>query len=420
MTDSCALCRTVSEVAGIHVSHLPTSTTGDEGWDRFSFTIKLEDFKRKIEEKELLLCVRFSVDGREWWDSNLGDNYRFNFRKVKPARRSRMFEIGSSTGADSPPHRAIPFPTPPLPGMRASGFGRATGWNFPGMGSPNASPSKGVLGTVNRPSPPAVPSEPSPDVPAFRVAGATTISSPPAFPVPKLPDVHDHLKLKAYCAPTLPLSPPKEDLPVIRTPSKDDVPELEPSRGRQPAMSMVINGQYATTLPLPFENKRGHERRRSWGGEVVDDETMPTWRESTGDSPPIVSTVVQTAEPGNVSSNSASHQGEDFGRAGSSAASSQAAKGLDLFTPPSSALSTPPLPNMLPVPESPSTASASPVSETGSPAEGEFSLPEVVIDGNERDRRLEDAAQNRSQPNEGGIHSPSYKEFVSLVGRYLA
>lgn len=365
----------------MHVAHLSAQTTGDEGWDRFTFSIKLEDFRRTLTEKRLMMCIRFSVEGKEWWDSGVGGgNYNFTFKKYKPVRRQRaMFEVGGD--ADSPPVRQAALSTPPVPGMRASGFGRATGWNFPGMGSPSISPSKGVLGQSNRPSPPP---GPSPDVPAFR---GTSFQAPP------MPNVHEHLSLKGYCAPS-PMSPPKEDLPIIKTPNKDDV---ESPRDR--SVSIVTSDKPATLAPV--SQGKGHERRRSWGGEIVDD-SQSIWTESTtSDSPPVMS------DGGNVRSRDRT----DFEKVDPEAPLSPAGHGLDLFTPPSSALSTPPLGNSMQVtPESPSTDSTS-LSVTPSPPRSTVVLPEVVIDGSERDRHMEDRA-NAMQGNTSGIHSPGYKEFV--------
>ena len=377
--------RTVSEVSGLHVVHLPASSTGDEGWDRFSFSIKLEDFRRKLEEKRLVMCIRFSVEGKEWWDSgSQGGNYNFTFKKYKPIRRQRaMFEVGGE--AESPPVRQAALTTPPVPGMRASGFGRATGWNFPGMGSPSNSPSKGVLGQSNRPSPPP---GPSPDTPAFRNT---------AFQAPPMPDVHEHLSLKGYCAPSLPTSPPKEDIPIIKTPAKDDT---EPPRGRP--TNIISSDKPATLAPEP--RGKGHERRRSWGGEVVDD-SPPVWTESTSGSAPVKMDGGETATRDEV----------DFQKVDPEAPLSPAVQGLDLFSPPSSALSTPPLGNSLQVtPESPLTDSTSP-SVTPSPPRSNVILPEVVIDGNERDRHLEDRARAMQENDNSGIHSPGYKEFVSCA-----
>lgn len=294
--------QTVSEVSGTHVNHLPPTTTGGTGWDRFSFAIKLEDFKRKLDERELLLCIRFSVEGKEWWDANDGNNYRFGFKRTKKMNK-RVFESEAAAA-----RRAAVLPTPPLPGTRGSGFGRHTGWNYPGMGTvdPSGTPL-GVLGTVNK-------------------------APEPVYSAPSPPDVHEHLMLKAYCAPAPPLSPPKEKT-------------CHPESPRKPSSS-VVGGQFATLAPPTG----GHSRRRSWGGEGM---------------------------------------GEDVDWTEGPAPESSKQPPVSLFTPPSSNMSSPP--NPVGVPESPSTATSSPSSSDSSPPRSNnvISLPDVVIDPQEQDQMVE-------------------------------
>ncbi|KIP02125.1 carbohydrate-binding module family 21 protein, partial [Phlebiopsis gigantea 11061_1 CR5-6] len=100
--------QTTSEVACRHVVSLPglpppfprpaRPTLGDvagqlaEGaedpslqWDRFSFTIRLEDYEAKLSERTLFLVARFAAcHGAlgEFWDNNRGANYRVGFRRA--------------------------------------------------------------------------------------------------------------------------------------------------------------------------------------------------------------------------------------------------------------------------------------------------------------------------------------------------
>ncbi|CUA69731.1 hypothetical protein RSOLAG22IIIB_08652 [Rhizoctonia solani] len=67
--------QTTSEVSARYVD------TVAEGVDRFGFTIKLGDVLHRIEEKTLFIAVRYTVDGREIWDSNHGQNYQVAFSK---------------------------------------------------------------------------------------------------------------------------------------------------------------------------------------------------------------------------------------------------------------------------------------------------------------------------------------------------
>ena len=98
--------QTVSEVSAHYVhslSFLPSyispslsaSTPDDsgsqmaEGWDRFTFTIRLEDYAHSLTARTILLAAHYrinstypipgSTDG-EWWDNNGGSNYRVGFR----------------------------------------------------------------------------------------------------------------------------------------------------------------------------------------------------------------------------------------------------------------------------------------------------------------------------------------------------
>lgn len=65
-----------------------TSATRSAVWDRFSFTIRLEDMERKLLERTMFLAVRYRAEGEnggEWWDNNDGQNYKINFR-LHPSR----------------------------------------------------------------------------------------------------------------------------------------------------------------------------------------------------------------------------------------------------------------------------------------------------------------------------------------------
>ena len=69
--------QTTSEVTGKYVESLSPE------FDRFAFTIRLNDLLARIEGKTLVLAVRYSVNGQEIWDNNGGQNYLATFTKVK-------------------------------------------------------------------------------------------------------------------------------------------------------------------------------------------------------------------------------------------------------------------------------------------------------------------------------------------------
>ncbi|OSD00901.1 carbohydrate-binding module family 21 protein [Trametes coccinea BRFM310] len=78
--------RTMGDIAATLASGQPAEeekeTTGPT-WDRFSFTIRLEDYEAKLAERTLFLVVRYNPGcGGEWWDNNDGKNYRVGFRRA--------------------------------------------------------------------------------------------------------------------------------------------------------------------------------------------------------------------------------------------------------------------------------------------------------------------------------------------------
>ncbi|RPD64597.1 hypothetical protein L227DRAFT_261642 [Lentinus tigrinus ALCF2SS1-6] len=77
--------RTFGDVAGNIASGPPKEDVKETGpgWDRFSFTIRLEDYETKLADRTLYLVVRYNPGcGGEWWDNNNGANYRVGFRRA--------------------------------------------------------------------------------------------------------------------------------------------------------------------------------------------------------------------------------------------------------------------------------------------------------------------------------------------------
>lgn len=80
--------KTTSEVVA-EFNHDVRKKQKDDGYDRFNFNIKLAD-QANLESKTLLLCVRFSVNGQEFWDNNNSMNYQVDFtKKVKQRQNKR-------------------------------------------------------------------------------------------------------------------------------------------------------------------------------------------------------------------------------------------------------------------------------------------------------------------------------------------
>ncbi|KAI0128299.1 putative phosphatase regulatory subunit-domain-containing protein [Xylariales sp. AK1849] len=88
--------KTTSEVAGEY-SHEIRPRDSEAGHDRFQFTIKLSDLA-SLEAKTLFFCIRYIVNGQEYWDSNDHVNFQVDFRKkVLP-------QTGKKGAGARPPH----------------------------------------------------------------------------------------------------------------------------------------------------------------------------------------------------------------------------------------------------------------------------------------------------------------------------
>ncbi|KAF2763609.1 hypothetical protein EJ03DRAFT_68251 [Teratosphaeria nubilosa] len=94
--------KTTSEVVAEYGSD-PRSPSSDN-CDRFVFHIKLSD-QANIDNKTLLLCVRYYVNGQEYWDNNENMNYRIDFVKTK-GKVSKPSVLVNGLGAR--PLNAIP------------------------------------------------------------------------------------------------------------------------------------------------------------------------------------------------------------------------------------------------------------------------------------------------------------------------
>lgn len=72
----------------------------NDGLDRFNFSIKVED-QANLERKTLFFCVRYNVNGQEFWDSNNNMNFQVDFvKKEKP--------LAAKQGVSGPGARSLP------------------------------------------------------------------------------------------------------------------------------------------------------------------------------------------------------------------------------------------------------------------------------------------------------------------------
>lgn len=107
--------RTVSEVGAVYCHDVRRKHAHD-GYDRFSFDIKLDD-QANLENKTMFVCIRYNVNGREFWDNNSGMNFQVDFSKSlkaapgKTSRGSRPTLPRSRTFNSS--HTSRPHSMPP-------------------------------------------------------------------------------------------------------------------------------------------------------------------------------------------------------------------------------------------------------------------------------------------------------------------
>ncbi|KAK8048155.1 hypothetical protein PG994_009885 [Apiospora phragmitis] len=116
--------KTVSEV-GAEYGHEIRPRDTEAGHDRFQFTIKLSDFAN-LEAKTLYFCVRYNVNGREYWDNNNDLNFQIDFRKkMLPQNGKKNFQGASVRPSHSLPRsnrRSSPSTAPRPKSLPASVF----------------------------------------------------------------------------------------------------------------------------------------------------------------------------------------------------------------------------------------------------------------------------------------------------------
>ena len=102
--------KTTSEVSA-EFSHDVRRTRVADDHDRFNFSIKLED-QNNLEKKTLFFCVRYSVNGQEFWDSNGGINYQVDFSKKALPQKGKSGTPGATSRPLGPLPRNRPTPPP--------------------------------------------------------------------------------------------------------------------------------------------------------------------------------------------------------------------------------------------------------------------------------------------------------------------
>ncbi|KAA6411672.1 MAG: hypothetical protein FRX48_04953 [Lasallia pustulata] len=104
--------KTTSEVVAEYNNDVRRKQTND-GHDRFHFTIKLADLAN-LENKTMFFCVRYNVNGQEFWDNNDSINFQVDFtKKPKPQNGKSGMQ-----GAGARPLNALPRSRPNSPSKK--------------------------------------------------------------------------------------------------------------------------------------------------------------------------------------------------------------------------------------------------------------------------------------------------------------
>ena len=101
--------KTTSEVKADYNHDVRRKQVSD-GYDRFVFSIKLED-QANLENKTMFFCVRYNVNGQDFWDNNHALNYQVDFSKKPKLQNGKL----GSHGAAARPLNSLPRSKPAPP-----------------------------------------------------------------------------------------------------------------------------------------------------------------------------------------------------------------------------------------------------------------------------------------------------------------
>ena len=109
--------KTTSEVVAEYNNDVRKRQAAPE-CDLFTFRIKLED-QANLENKTMFFCIRYSVNGQDYWDNNNSINYQVDFsKKFKPQNGKKGTQSESSRPLNARP-RSKPSATFPSPRPRS-------------------------------------------------------------------------------------------------------------------------------------------------------------------------------------------------------------------------------------------------------------------------------------------------------------
>lgn len=126
--------KTTSEVLAEYTHDLRRKPQND-GYDRFNFNIKLADLAN-LETKTMFFCVKYCVNGVEYWDNNNNTNFQVDFKKkFKPINGRKGAQGAFSRQANGLPRSnktasATERRAPPTFDDFADGFDASSAYHF--------------------------------------------------------------------------------------------------------------------------------------------------------------------------------------------------------------------------------------------------------------------------------------------------
>ena len=86
-----------------------------DGYDRFIFSVKIAD-QAHLEKKTMFICIRYTVDGQDFWDNNRAMNYQVDFcKKYVPQHGKHGMQAAASRSLPSGNGEQPVHSTPPRP-----------------------------------------------------------------------------------------------------------------------------------------------------------------------------------------------------------------------------------------------------------------------------------------------------------------
>ncbi|KAK2783619.1 hypothetical protein FQN52_009546 [Onygenales sp. PD_12] len=89
--------KTTSEVVAEYNNDVRRKQAND-GYDRFNFSIRLADMGN-LEAKRMFICLRYNVNGLEFWDNNSAMNYHIDFSRKNKSKPEKLANSSSGSRA---------------------------------------------------------------------------------------------------------------------------------------------------------------------------------------------------------------------------------------------------------------------------------------------------------------------------------